>query len=280
MDKPIIVLGKERSGTKWLTNLIANNTEVASIQNGDHGILETNMFDKMEAVFGDLKYEVNKIAFEHVFIHTRLFRITQLDAAWFRSLEYRSYLEAFKLIMDAYTKKIGAKTWVQKTNSLLANKLFEGYPNAQFIIIQRQLIDNVASSLNMGDYTFNLKSLLSVVFGYVYNQKFENKLKTEQNVLFVKYENLKSNTETTLKDIYEFLGLEFSPSFCKLPFKKNTSFVNRKRLQFSKREKFIIYCMYYIAVVTPFPILHMFRKQLHKNRAKRNIFLPGTFKKL
>ncbi|WP_370390445.1 sulfotransferase [uncultured Winogradskyella sp.] len=278
MNRPIIVLGKERSGTKWLTNLIANHPEIACVQSPQHkGILETNMFDKMEAAFGDLKYKENRMAFEYVFVQTAFFKITGLDSEWFCNLKYTSYLEAFKLVMDAYAHKTGAKTWVQKTNSLLADKLFEEYSNAKFIVIQRELMDNVASTLNMGDYSFEFKSVLSAVFGHVYNKKYEDKYRNKDNVFFVTYENLKAKTEVQLREVYEFLGLEFDPVYCEVPFKKNTSFQKRKRKEFSSKEKFVIRCMYYTALIMPLPILKFFRNQLQKYRIKKHRFVGGTF---
>ena len=56
MAKPIFIVGKNRSGTKWLSNILLNHPNIAGIQSDYHrGILETNMFQNMPIIFGNLK---------------------------------------------------------------------------------------------------------------------------------------------------------------------------------------------------------------------------------
>ncbi|MBA7629902.1 hypothetical protein ES703_37409 [subsurface metagenome] len=48
MASPIFVIGKNRSGTKWLSNVIANHKDIACIQHELFGgILEANVISRM-----------------------------------------------------------------------------------------------------------------------------------------------------------------------------------------------------------------------------------------
>ena len=41
----IIIIGMDRSGTKWISNEISNHPDIIAIRDEEHnGILETNMF--------------------------------------------------------------------------------------------------------------------------------------------------------------------------------------------------------------------------------------------
>ena len=65
--RPIFVIGKNRSGTKWLSNTISNHSKIACVRSHEFGgILETNVFFNMPNTFGDLaikeKSEMSLIA--------------------------------------------------------------------------------------------------------------------------------------------------------------------------------------------------------------------------
>ena len=60
---PILVIGKNRSGTKWVSNLLANHSSIRAVQAPQHGgIIETNFFGMMQQVFGDIGRVENYIA--------------------------------------------------------------------------------------------------------------------------------------------------------------------------------------------------------------------------
>ncbi len=45
---PIFIVGTNRSGTKWLSNILANHPDVAAVQTERTlGIVETYMFDSL-----------------------------------------------------------------------------------------------------------------------------------------------------------------------------------------------------------------------------------------
>ena len=60
---PVIVIGMTRSGTKWLSNILCNHSEMIGVQSEQHGgIIETNMFHIMPRKF-NLSFADDYIAF-------------------------------------------------------------------------------------------------------------------------------------------------------------------------------------------------------------------------
>lgn len=72
MASPIFVIGRNRSGTKWLSNIIASHHDVAAVQHEEHfGILEaTDVFLNMPILFGDLSIAENYMGFLDCFSQT------------------------------------------------------------------------------------------------------------------------------------------------------------------------------------------------------------------
>jgi len=80
MIKKIFVIGKNRSGTKWLSNTIANHQKIACIQRpGAGGILETNIINRMPNIFGTLKKDNNFIGFIECFSQTNYFKLLHVE---------------------------------------------------------------------------------------------------------------------------------------------------------------------------------------------------------
>lgn len=53
---PIFIVGTNRSGTKWLSNILAKHPDVAAVQTErTQGIVETNMFHSLRIKFPDLR---------------------------------------------------------------------------------------------------------------------------------------------------------------------------------------------------------------------------------
>src|SRR5690606_28021639 len=69
----IFVLGRNRSGTKWLTNQISNHPQVAAITATNTGVLEANLFEHLPRMFGDLSINDHYYAFLAAFMKSSFF---------------------------------------------------------------------------------------------------------------------------------------------------------------------------------------------------------------
>ncbi len=279
----IIVLGKERSGTKWLTNLIANHPDVACVQSEIHnGVLETNVFNNMPVLFGDLKNPDNWLGFLACFSQTYFFKYTGLDRTFLDSLSPSDYYTFFDEVMTAYAHRMNASRWIQKTNSLFTEKLLQAYPQAKFVLIQRGFEDNYRSS--QANIHSNLKeigsvsSVFSSVFGHYYANRYESSFAGHPQILFVRFEDLKSRKEETLQKVYAFLDLSFDPSCLEDRFRKNTSFTRQKETPaIPGKEKVLIAIGRLLGTSLPFFFLRTIRNYLQARRKKTAKFVKWTY---
>jgi len=249
---PIIVFGRQRSGTKWLSNCIANHKDAACVQSLVHkGILETNLFERMESVFGDLAIFENRMAFLFCYTNTAFYNLTKLKKEFLFDKKFTKYEEVLGIVLDEYAKINGKSFWVQKLSSHLIPLTINEYPKAKFIIVQRNLIDNYKSkkvifSSRRGG--FGIRGVIQGVFGFLYNLDIEKKYYKDERFLFVKYENLVADKHKTLSKVNNFIGLDYDPSYSIERFPRNTSFrkIDRSPLRLSEiiLIKFFVICSY------------------------------------
>jgi hypothetical protein len=284
MALPIFVIGKNRSGTKWLSNTIANHEDVACIQReGAGGILETNMFENMPRIFGSLSIEENNLGFLVCFSHTIFFILTGLDKKVLYSKRVNDYAAIFRLIMDLYAQKEGKKFWLQKSNSLQLAKLLRDYPDAKFIIIQRGIEDNIRS-------TFGLRvleneptvSVIRDMFSYFLHRKTEQRFQGKDNVMVVKYEEFKGDKKKILQEICAFLDIQYYDEMLVDRFRKNTSFGDRvsRDKALAKKDVLLIRFLSPFFEIIPWHFYHILRKIFLKIRGYRGIerkFIAKTF---
>ena len=97
MTTPIIVVGMNRSGTKWVSNILCNHEDVIGVQSERHfGILETNMFGTMQDKF-DLSSPEDYVGFLEMWSKTEFFRRTDIDKQMFYELAPRPRCDRLSL---------------------------------------------------------------------------------------------------------------------------------------------------------------------------------------
>ena len=118
--KPVLVIGMDRSGTKWLSNILCNHYDIIGIQyEKAYGILETNMFGIMQKRFGDISALENYIGFIELWAQTNFFRISGIEKSFFYNLNYKpSVLELFEILMNELAKRQKKEFWLQKMFNL------------------------------------------------------------------------------------------------------------------------------------------------------------------
>ncbi|MDZ7775696.1 MAG: sulfotransferase [Bacteroidales bacterium] len=170
---PIFVIGKNRSGTKWLSNILSRSNEIVSLQREeDYGINETNIFYQFPKIFGNLNSYNNYIPFIECFAQTNIFKLTGLDKQFLYRLEDRNYNEIFKSVMNQYAFNKGKKIWLQKSNTYILKDAISYFPNAIIILIERKLEDNIRSTIGLQFKNGSKrKNILKNVFIYLLEQK-------------------------------------------------------------------------------------------------------------
>lgn len=275
MVKPILVVGRNRSGTKWLSNSIANHPDVACVQRpGAGGILETNLLSYMPRLFGNLSIDENYYGFITCFAQTNFFKLTGLDKRVLFTYRINSYYRFFEYIMELYAQKEGKEYWLQKTNSLQLERLLSEFPDAKFIIIQRNIKDNIRSTVGLRKLTGNshpVGGVIRDIMGYYLFHKVESCFQNRDNVFATKYELLKETREQTLKQISDFIGIQFNPGMLVDIYKKNTSFkkgVSKKDV-LNKRELFTIELLSPVLKQLPWYVYNIIWKTARRIRGTR-----------
>ena len=238
MASGIFVVGRNRSGTKWLSNSIGNHPDVSCIRSGlgrRTGILEANLFQHFPAIFGDLSIDDHYYAFLASFKHSNYFLLTGLPESVLYERRHPDYLSLFHFLMDRTAEARGKPMWLQKATSLMLPELHRAFPDAKFIVIQRMNVrDNVRSSIALGSRGSALerhkpKRVARELLSYYVHRATERAYLHHPNVLRVTYEDLRERRESTLRQVCDFVGLAFHASLMEDLYQPNSSFVARKR---------------------------------------------------
>ena len=143
---PVLVVGANRSGTTWLSNLLCNHSQISGVQSDEHfGIIETNLFGRMQRVFGSLNSRVNKIAFIESWSQTDFFLATGIDKSEIYSLKSRDYVDIFRFVMREFSSRLGNSYWLQKLPTTEFRYLGSLQDDAKIIVITRNMLGNLAS---------------------------------------------------------------------------------------------------------------------------------------
>ena len=229
--QPIFIAGKNRSGTKWLTNIIANNNNVYAVQRqGAGGILESNTLTTVPKIFGSIQITEHYLAFLSFFLKSNFWKVLDIQKNIFYNKKFNDYYSFFRYLMDYKSNEINKDYWVQKIDSFYLNNIIESFPDAKIIIIRRSWKDNILSSLTLKKKNYGIKGLSEIIrqtFSYQMHKKLENSLKGQKNVEFITYEMLKQNPEKSVSRICDFLEVEYSSSMLDMKYLKNSSYNTR-----------------------------------------------------
>lgn len=226
---PILVFGMERSGTKWLCNILANAPDVACVA-GDHfgGILETNMFRIIGQKF-DLRSPDDYAAFVELWTRSDFFLHTGLDRHGFSELlRDRGWptdpIDVFELVMTATANRAGRKFWLQKAGPDDGASLPQRFPQAKLLVIVRGRRDTVRSAMELARKRGAPLSHFQAVYGNVIETKMLRELRRRHPVCWVDYEALLEEPEAQIARVCEFIGIAYSPELLEVRFQKNSSF--------------------------------------------------------
>ena len=279
-SKPIIVIGMNRSGTKWLSNMLSNHSDIVSVQNiRGGGIIETNLFDNFPKAFGDLSYPDNYAGFIECWSKTDFFKTARTDKEILLRLKPGDYdyFNLFRFIMEDLAMRTGKKYWLQKTNPFNALACITHYNNGRFIVIKRNLVDNLKSNIQLRQNRKKGKQhVMKEVFFYKYQEKLLYQIMKHENVSLVSYDALKDDTEKIMKKVCGHLRIDFQPSMLKVGFSPNTSFKStdqRKKVLSMAQVRMI---NSYSRIFNSLP-LSFFKIARSILADKKHRFIPGTF---
>jgi hypothetical protein len=210
------IVGIGRSGTTMLTNMLNSNPEVISTPENEFLLFTHSSFknkdfsspknvDSFLAVF---EYDFNKVL--------SVWQPNPKVREEILNLKEKSYADVCKQVYLNYPfsnkDNQAVKCIVDKNPvySLYIDKISEIYPKAKYIVIVRDFRDNVLSRRKYsspGSSVYNL----AVTWNYFYDSVFHSINKNNLDHYILRYEDLVTSPEATLRKLCSFMGVNYTP---------------------------------------------------------------------
>ncbi|MBO9399396.1 sulfotransferase [Shimia sp. R9_3] len=220
--KKIFILGKHRSGTTWLANCIAEVDGVYTPRvDLHHGQIESAFFSSIVPYFSGAKSAVDRSALYAAFSKSDFFSALGVD---FDEVDHQLCPELmFEALMSAAANAQDCDAWLEKTpaHSLLVDDLMSYYPDAQFIRVRRNILDQTLSTCVGLKGTLNKKNLFVAAFeSGIYEAVLSIK---SDRLLEIAYEDLRNDFDREIHRCLDFLNMA-ERSFSRPSVKANSSF--------------------------------------------------------
>lgn len=211
---PIYIGGVSYSGKTQLRLLLSNHPEIVITR-------RTYLWRKIYNQFGDLSQESN---FENCLSNILELKPIQLlnpNPDRIRKEFWQgetSYSRLFSLLHQHYADGLGKTRWGIQIGKAEADAaiILSAEPNARIIQVIRNPVDRIEESLSKASFRLGLVGLelnrwtTTTSFGIANLEKFP------KNYLFVKWEDILGDVETTLARVCDFIGETYYPGMVQL----------------------------------------------------------------
>lgn len=213
-NHPIYLAGIERSGTSLMYALLASHPRIAMIR-------RTYLWMYFNNKYGDLGVEEN---FERCIAKMSQFkrlRVIGFDPDRLRN-EFpdgeKNYARLFSLIGEHFAEKQGKQRWGDKSlnTERYMDDIFASYPNAKIIHMMRDPRDRYASAKTRWVKMRGWAGAGSIMWIDSVRLARRGMKKYPDNYLVVRYEDVVSNPEETMRTVCSFLGEEYAPEMLEM----------------------------------------------------------------
>lgn len=206
---PIYLAGIERSGTSLMYALLATHPNIAMTR-------RTNLWTYFYNRYGDLSNKENLDRCLGLMAQYKRLRVINIDVERVRrefAKGEKSYRRLFSLIEGHFAEAQGKSRWGDKSlnTERFTDHIFKEFPNARIIHMMRDPRDRYASAktrwadmkgrAGAGVAMWAESARLAERFQKLYPDRY----------MVVRYEDLTSDTERTLRKVCAFLGEQYSP---------------------------------------------------------------------
>ena len=288
MPQPIFLVGIQRSGTTWLANLLGEHSQIASVTHPKHfGAHESCYFECIYGRYGDLASQANYVEFVEVMSASDFFVLAGADKEFLYNLYPATYEQVFRKVMDALAEREGKQLWIEKSpeHTLHMTEIAEYYPDARFVAIQRDARQQIGSELKMlavredeQKRERRLRLVIRSILRWAYYKRVIDEYEKSSNRIYViQYSHLSQDTETELRRLSDFLGIEFEESMLLGRFERNTSFAEKSQREkaLSRSEELLITYLSRLISLLPTSIIRAIHNKLHTSKSQRP--LPKWF---
>ena len=283
MSKPLFILGKHRSGTTFLSNLLSEHPAIAAVISDREcggiisGVFESGFFSCINGRYGDISNFGNYMEFASTVSCMEYFMYADCSLEELLSYYPADYPAVFRKIMEKVAAKKTAVYWMEKTpnHTLIVDRIKSYYPDAKFIGIIRDEADSALSALYLKkkqDENRFIRSLSLIKVTYLkslYDRTMRNFSKRHPDDLFlISYESLINDTASVTANMCDFLGIEKKE--LETSRKQNTSFRTAQRKELHGYEQHLIRFFYKIAFrLAPICVLKAFYKLYRRSKPRQ-----------
>lgn len=282
MCKPLFVVGKHRSGTTWLGNLLLDHPEIAGVHHLDHrGIHESAFFSHVTGRYGDLNIFSSFVEFASVMSRSDYFRLAGVSFDDLMELYPASYADVFRTVMDRLATRYNAEYWIEKSpmHTFYMREIGETYTDAKFVGIMRNPVDTAFSWLKRQELEGAPQRLIGLaritIDKYVVDSHMlRMKASWPERVHIIEYEELRESKSDVLTGICDFLDI--SSVEMESEYEPNTSYTEGQRDHHrpTYEEIFVKIMYFYILRAAPIVLLRAIKK-IFRNSMRKN--LPNWF---
>jgi hypothetical protein len=192
------------------------------------------------------------------------------------SLYPASYEGVFRSVMDRYAEKSNARYWIEKSpvHTLSAESIARYYPDALFITIERNMKEVVASKMRLSGILASKKDEINnkserwfliakqvMIWQHYKNAILNLTAKYPGRTISITYEDLIAKKETVMREVCDFLKIEFQTGVLESLYPANSSFQNdpvgaRGKIFSRSEEQFLEICKF-SAKKMPKQLLHL-----------------------
>jgi hypothetical protein len=242
LPQAVFILGWGRSGTTWLSNLLAQHPDIATVIEPGRGSFESAYFSEVAGRYGDLNEINNFIELCAVLAQSAFFRYAGVGLEQLVREYPADYGELFHRVMDEFAADKGRRVWTEKTpaHTLRADEIYAAIPGALFIAIERNARDVLRSHMGrleasrragrvkVGRLGLGIKTAQWILTWQHYGNRIERlSRRLPERLLRMRYENLLEDTEAEMRRVCEFLELDFDTAMLHSPYRPNSVFALR-----------------------------------------------------
>lgn len=209
----IFVLGRHRSGTTWVSNILSAHDEVFTPEHAEHqGQHESAYFSHLVPYCRHGRTSADRLAIRAIFERSDFWHLLFPQRGPTLDIEGLGSEGYFRAAMSEAARLRGCSRWLEKTpaHTVFLGDLLAAFPQAGFVAVKRDLMDAVRSNVYRKDKPGKILNWFrSAIWGELYNKI----IKANRTRLYlVSYEALRDDYSREVRGLLEYLGL--CPSRC------------------------------------------------------------------
>jgi hypothetical protein len=206
--QPIFVIGRHRSGTTWVANILAAHPSVFTPEHEAHqGQHESAFFSSLLPYCRMGVTEPDRRAISAIFERSDFWHLLFPSNSPRIDIETTGVERYFSGAMDEAARRRACTHWVEKTpgHTLVLQDLLERFPEAKFIAVQRSWLNAVRSNVyKFGDPDKVNDWVKAAIWSELYSKIIRL---NGSKLFFINYEALLRDFEEESRNMFDYVGL-------------------------------------------------------------------------